>query len=86
VAVSSNEGTQYFFNFIDDFSRKVWVYFMKYKSEVFTIFKQWKMDVENQAGSKGKYLRYDNGLEYRDTAKLSCRNDEYNITGKRQDA
>jgi hypothetical protein len=40
VAVSSNEGAYYFVSFIDDFSRKVCVYFMKHKSEVFTIFKQ----------------------------------------------
>jgi hypothetical protein len=39
VAVPSNKGAHYFVNFIDDFSRKVWVYFMKHKSEVFTIFK-----------------------------------------------
>jgi hypothetical protein len=38
VAVPSNKGI-HFVNFIDDFSRKVWVYFMKHKSEVFTIFK-----------------------------------------------
>jgi hypothetical protein len=47
VAVPSNGGAHYFFNFIDDFSRKVWVYFMKHKSKVFTIFKQWKTQVEN---------------------------------------
>ena len=30
---------RYFLTFIDDFSRKVWVYIMKQKSEVFTKFK-----------------------------------------------
>lgn len=67
VAVSSNGGAYYFVSFIDDFSRKVWVSFMKHKSEVFTIFKQWKAQVENRTGRKVKYLRSDNGLEYRDT-------------------
>ena len=33
--------------FIDDYSRKVWVYFMKQKSEVFGKFKTWKAEVEN---------------------------------------
>jgi hypothetical protein len=47
VAVLSNEDAHYFVSFIDDFSRKVWVYFTRYKSEVFTIFKQWKAQVEN---------------------------------------
>jgi hypothetical protein len=39
VAVPSNGDAHYFVSFIDDFSRKVWVYFMKHKSKVFTIFK-----------------------------------------------
>ena len=38
---------------------------MKYKSDVFGIFKNWKTQVENQAGRKIKYLRTDNRLEYR---------------------
>ncbi|KAK3013045.1 hypothetical protein RJ639_008246 [Escallonia herrerae] len=50
----------------DDFSRKVWVYFMKHKSEVFNVFKQWKARVENQTGKKLKYFRSDNGMEYKD--------------------
>jgi hypothetical protein len=52
VAVSSNKGAYYFFSFIDDFSRKDWVYFMKHKSKVFTIFKQWKMQVQKQTRGK----------------------------------
>ena len=48
--------------FIDDFSRKVWVYFLKYKSDVFSSFKQWKTMIENQTGKKVKWLRTDNGL------------------------
>ena len=39
---------------------------MKHKSDVFGIFKKWKAQVENQTGRKIKYLRTDNGLEYRD--------------------
>jgi hypothetical protein len=70
MAVPSNGGAHYFVSFIDDFSRKVWVYFMKHKSEVFTIFKQWEAQVENQTGRRVKYLRSDNGLEYKDTAFL----------------
>ena len=40
VSVSSHSGAQYFVSFIDDYSRKVWIYFMKYKSDVFGIFKK----------------------------------------------
>ena len=39
---------------------------MKYKSDVFGIFKKWKAQVENQTSRKIKYLRTDNGLEYKD--------------------
>ncbi|CAL2237677.1 unnamed protein product [Prunus armeniaca] len=49
---------------MDDFSRKVWVYFMKQKSEVFAKFKEWKTETENQTGRKIKYLRSENGGEY----------------------
>ena len=36
------------------------------KSEVFTKFKEWKAEVENQTGRKIKYLRSENGGEYGD--------------------
>nr|GEX64779.1 retrovirus-related Pol polyprotein from transposon TNT 1-94 [Tanacetum cinerariifolium] len=35
-------GCVYFVTFIDDYSRKVWVYFLKTKDEVFGKFKEWK--------------------------------------------
>lgn len=50
--------------FIDDFSRKFWVYFLKNKSQVFTTFKQWKTLIEKQTGKQIKQLRTDNGLEF----------------------
>ncbi len=60
-------GSVYYVTFIDDFSRKVWVYFLKQKSEVFSNFKLWKAEVENQTSRKIKYLRSDNGTEYTDS-------------------
>ncbi|KAE8708925.1 Serine/threonine-protein kinase HT1 [Hibiscus syriacus] len=41
---SSLGGSRYYVTFIDDFSRKVWVYFLKQKSEVFEKFKLWKAE------------------------------------------
>ncbi|GMP88730.1 hypothetical protein CsSME_00040608 [Camellia sinensis var. sinensis] len=38
----SNGQNRYFLTFIDDYSRKTWVYFLKRKSEVFSIFKEFK--------------------------------------------
>ncbi|KAL0459208.1 UNVERIFIED_CONTAM: Retrovirus-related Pol polyprotein from transposon TNT 1-94 [Sesamum latifolium] len=64
---SSLGGSLYYVMFTDDFSRKVWVYFLKQKSEVLAKFKLWKVEVENQTGRKIKYLRSDNGTEYTDS-------------------
>ncbi|KAL8117736.1 hypothetical protein AgCh_015569 [Apium graveolens] len=55
---------RYFVLFIDDYSRMTWVYFMKYKSEVFSIFKKFKKFVEKQSGCYIKVLRSDRGKEY----------------------
>ena len=62
--VSSLGGSRFYVTFIDDFSRKVWVYFLKHKSDVFETFKKWKAEVENQTGLKVKCLRSYNGGEY----------------------
>lgn len=57
-------GARYFITFIDDFSRKIFIYFMKRKSEAFDMFKTFKSLVENQTDRKIKKLRTDNGTEY----------------------
>lgn len=38
---------------------------MKYKDETFSMFKQWKMEVETQTGKNLKYLMSNNGGEYK---------------------
>ena len=35
---------------IDDFSCKVWLFFLKQKSDVFSTFKDWKTMIEKQTG------------------------------------
>ena len=62
--VPSHSGAQYYVLFVDDYSRYVWIYFMQNKSEVLSIFKQWKALVETQTGRKVKVIRNDNGGEY----------------------
>ncbi|KAM1041809.1 hypothetical protein ACFX2C_030939 [Malus domestica] len=57
-------GNRYFLSFIDDYSRMCWVYFMRFKSEVFIIFKKFKAMVELQNGYQIKRLRSDRGGEY----------------------
>ncbi|KAE8705011.1 Cytochrome P450 84A1 [Hibiscus syriacus] len=63
--VPSLAGSLYYVTFIDDSTRKVWVYFLNKKSEVFDTFRKWKAMVENETGMKVKRLRSDNGGEYR---------------------
>ena len=62
--IPSLGGSKFYFTFIDDFSRKVWIYFLKHKSDVFDTFKKWKAEVQNQTDLNIKYLRSDNEGEY----------------------
>ena len=54
----------YVLNFIDDFSRMIFGYFLEHKDKTFDRFKDFKAWVENQSGFKIKMLRYDNRDEY----------------------
>jgi len=62
--VKSVGNSCYYVTFIDDSTRKVWIYFFKNKSNVFSMFKRWKTEVKNQTGLKIKSLKSDNGGEY----------------------
>ena len=57
-------GKKYFLTFIDDCTRKIWIYFLKQKSEAFGVFKTFKALVEKQSGRELKALRSDQGGEY----------------------
>jgi hypothetical protein len=57
-------GRFYFLTFIDDFSRKIWIYFLIHKSENFAKFKEFKAGAEKQSGKYVKILRSDGGGEY----------------------
>ncbi len=48
--IVSMGGCRFYVTFIHDHTCKVWVYFMKEKSEVFTHFQSFKAMVEKQAG------------------------------------
>ena len=60
-------GYSYFIIFFNNFSRYGHVYLMKYKSEAFEKFKEYKNEVENQTGKSIKTLRSDRGGEYLST-------------------
>lgn len=62
--VNSIGGGRYFLSIVDDYSRKVWVWVLKEKSETFDRFKTWYKAVEVEKGCGMKCLRTDNGLEF----------------------
>jgi transposase InsO family protein len=55
---------RYVLIFVDDFSRFIWIFFLKQKTKVFQHLKDFKVLVETQSGKKIKILRTDNGGEY----------------------
>jgi hypothetical protein len=61
---SSISGYVYYVSFIDDYSCKTWVYFLKSKDEVFSKFKEFKALIENLSERKIKIPRTGNGGEY----------------------
>lgn len=57
-------GAKYFVTFIDDYSRKFFVYPMSKKDQVFEKFKAFKSFVETQTGKLIRVWRSDNGGEF----------------------
>jgi transposase InsO family protein len=64
IIPGSFSGKEYFITFIDDYSRKCWVYFFEKKSEAFETFKKFKIMVEKMMGKKIRSLRSNRGGEY----------------------
>jgi transposase InsO family protein len=64
MPVKSLGGSLNYVMFIDDFSRKTWLYLLKTKDEVFSKFQEFKAEVENLTDKKIKTIRSDNGGEY----------------------
>ena len=61
---TSLSGYEYYVTFIDDYSRKTWIYFSKAKDEVFGKFKEFKALIENHSERRIKTLGIDNGRYY----------------------
>ncbi|KAM1810129.1 hypothetical protein ACFX12_026929 [Malus domestica] len=64
MEVESLGRNKYFVTYIDDASRKVWVYLLKSKDQVFQTFQEFHAMVEREIGKPLKCLRSDNGGEY----------------------
>jgi len=56
--------SRYFLTFIDDYTRKVFIYFLKSKDDVLNYFKTFKNFVKKQTDLKIKKLQTDNSREY----------------------
>ena len=63
MTITSLGDYNYYVTFIDDHSRKTWIYFLKTKEfeEVLNKFKEFKAQIENMSGRIIKTLRSDNG-------------------------
>ena len=64
LEMESLGGNRYFFTFIDDASRKVWVYLLKTKDQVYQFFQKFHALVERETENFVKCLRTNNGGEY----------------------
>ena len=64
MSIQARGGYEYFITFTDDYSRFGYVYLMKWKSETFEKFKEFRAEVENQLGKRIKAIRSDRGGEY----------------------
>ncbi|KAL0445782.1 UNVERIFIED_CONTAM: hypothetical protein Slati_1706100 [Sesamum latifolium] len=59
LSIPARGGFSYFITFTDDHSWYGYVYLMRYKSEAFGRFKEYRLEVENQTNRKIKALRSD---------------------------
>lgn len=60
----SISGSGYFLTFVDDYTKKVFVYFLQYKNQAAKTFETFKAFVEKQTEKTIKCLRSDRGKEY----------------------
>lgn len=67
ITPTSTSKKRYIINFIDDFSRKCWSFFISEKSEALQTFKEFKAAVERELGQPLICLRTDRGGEYNST-------------------
>ncbi|CAJ2667520.1 unnamed protein product [Trifolium pratense] len=64
VKTASLGGSKYFITFVDEYSRMIWLYTLKLKSEALEVFKKFKVLIEKESEKSIKILRTDGGGEY----------------------
>ena len=61
---TSTSGFRYFVTFIDDYSRCTWLFLMKTRVELFSIFQKFHAEIRTQFNTSIRILRSDNTKEY----------------------
>lgn len=64
ITPETTSGYRYFFLLVDDFSRYMWVYFLKTKDEALKVFKNFRTKVEKETEKRIKVFRSDRGGEF----------------------
>ena len=64
MSTQAKGGYEYFVTSTNDYSRYGYVYLMKWKSEAFENFKEFRTEVENQLGKCIKAIRSDRDGKY----------------------
>jgi len=64
ISPISNSHQRYLLTFIDDFSRKLWVFFLTEKLAAFKRFQLFKIKIEKEIGTSIRALRTDRGGEF----------------------
>lgn len=64
MEVPSSGGNLHFVTFVDEFCRRMWLYLIKQKSEVFATLEKFQAMAKRHSGKQIKILRTDGGKEY----------------------
>ena len=64
-------GSHYFVIFVDDYSRSTWIYLLKHRSDLVSIFQTFHKMIQTQFSHTIKVFRSDNAKEYHDKSFLS---------------
>ena len=64
IQPSTIGGRRYYFLLVDDFTRLMWVFFVKEKSEAYHHFKIFKNLAESESSERIKWFRTDRGGEF----------------------
>jgi hypothetical protein len=73
--IASNK-FHYFVTFVDDFSRMTWLFLMKNRSKLFSIFQIFRNMIKTQFSQKIRILRSDNAKEYTSSSFASYLSDK----------